>query len=206
MTGYINANAKINMDADDFLALFKSLYCFIKEKLHKKEHDEEMSFDELVELYSHDEEFLNELEYIKTSLNDIDELMEEIQFTYDEYYNFLSIKDMISYIADDVSLFLKYSQFILTLMSSFANLLDRFNDSDYENIYKKFDVFLYDAEDIFYTEIFEYCNEYDDLIDKITKRYYDLNEVLNGNNIHRDYWYCPYGQNFSKTLILLRYP
>ena len=187
MTGYINANAKINMDADDFLALFKSLYCFIKEKLHKKEHDEEMSFDELVELYSHDEEFLNELEYIKTSLNDIDELMEEIQFTYDEYYNFLSIKDMISYIADDVSLFLKYSQFILTLMSSFANLLDRFNDSDYENIYKKFDVFLYDAEDIFYTEIFEYCNEYDDLIDKITKRYYDLNEVLNGNNIHSYY-------------------
>ncbi len=166
MSGYINAN--VNVNADDFLSLFRKLYNFIKDKFHKKEPDEELSFEELVEMYSKDNDFLNKLDYIKTSLEEIDELMEDVNFTYNEYYNFLSIKDMITYIASDVGKFIKHSQFIITLLTAFNGLMDSQDDSDYGAIYQKFDKGLYQKEDIFYTEIFESSHEYDDLIDKVT--------------------------------------
>ena len=166
MSGYINAN--VNVNADDFLSLFKKLYNFIKDKFHKKEPYEELSFEELVDMYSKDNDFLNKLDYIKTSLEEIDELMEDVNFTYDEYYNFLSIKDMITYIASDVGKFLKHSHFIITLLTAFNGLMDSQDESDYEAVYQKFDKWLYKEEDIFYTEIFESSHEYDELIDKVT--------------------------------------
>lgn len=184
MSGYINAN--VNVNADDFLSLFRKLYNFIKDKFHKKEPDEELSFEELVEMYSKDNDFLNKLDYIKTSLEEIDELMEDVNFTYDEYYNFLSIKDMITYIASDVGKFIKHSQFIITLLTAFNGLMDSQDDSDYGTIYQKFDKWLYQKEDIFYTEIFESSHEYDDLIDKVTNilgwlimiHFYDTNVLI----------------------------
>ena len=184
MSGYINAN--VNVNADDFLSLFRKLYNFIKDKFHKKEPDEELSFEELVEMYSKDNDFLNKLDYIKTSLEEIDELMEDVNFTYNEYYNFLSIKDMITYIASDVGKFIKHSQFIITLLTAFNGLMDSQDDSDYGAIYQKFDKGLYQKEDIFYTEIFESSHEYDDLIDKVTNilgwlimiHFYDTNVLI----------------------------
>lgn len=184
MSGYINAN--VNVNADDFLSLFRKLYNFIKDKFHKKEPDEELSFEELVEMYSKDNDFLNKLDYIKTSLEEIDELMEDVNFTYDEYYNFLSIKDMITYIASDVGKFIKHSQFIITLLTAFNGLMDSQDDSNYGAIYQKFDKWLYQKEDIFYTEIFESSHEYDELIDKVTNilwwlimiHFYDTNVLI----------------------------
>ena len=78
MSGYLNAN--VNVNADDFLSLSGKLCSFIKYKFHKKEPDAESSFGELVEMYSKDNDFLNQLEYIKTSLEEIDEVMEDINF------------------------------------------------------------------------------------------------------------------------------
>lgn len=184
MSGYINAN--VNVNADDFLSLFKKLYNFIKDKFHKKEPYEELSFEELVDMYSKDNDFLNKLDYIKTSLEEIDELMEDVNFTYDEYYNFLSIKDMITYIASDVGKFLKHSHFIITLLTAFNGLMDSQDESDYEAVYQKFDKWLYKEEDIFYTEIFESSHEYDELIDKVTNilwwfimiNFYDTNVLI----------------------------
>lgn len=164
MSEYINAN----LSMDDFLTLFKKLYYFIKDKLDRTGYDKELSFDELVEIYSKDKHFLNQLDYIKTLLAEIDELMEDITFPHDEYINFLSIKDMIIYIADDVARFLKYSHFIITLLAAFNELMDSQKESDYDGIYEKFDIFLDNQEDIFYTEIFESSHEYDDLIDRVT--------------------------------------
>ena len=166
MSGYINANS--NLNADNFLSLFRKLYNFIKEKFHKNEQSEELSFEEIVEIYSNDKCFLSNLEYIKNSLAEIDELMEDVNFAYDEYYNFLSIKDMITYIVSDVAKFLKYSQFVITLLTAFNGLMDRRDDLDYESIYQDFDKWLYKKEDIFYLEIFEGTHEYDDLIVKVT--------------------------------------
>lgn len=166
MSGYINVNSDVNVE--NFLSLFRKLYNFIKEKFHKNEPSEELSFDELVEMYSNDKDFLSKLEYIKISLAEIDELMEDVNFAYDEYCNFLSIKDMIVYIVNDVAKFLKHSQFIITLLTAFNCLMDRQYDSDYENIYQKFDKWLYGQEDIFYLEIFDGTHEYDDLIVKVT--------------------------------------
>ena len=94
--------------------------------------------------------------------------MEDIDFRYDEYYNFSSIKNMVTYIVSDVEKYLKYSSFIMILLTDFNNLLDGQINPNYENIYKKFDIELYKQEDIFYTEIFEYTYEHDDLIDKVT--------------------------------------
>lgn len=166
MSGYIHANVDVN--TDDFLSLFRNLYNFINNKFHKKEHDEELSFEELVEMYSKGNDFLNKLDYIKISLEEIDEVMEDVNFAYDEYYNFLSIKDMITYIVGDVAKFLKHSHFIITLLIAFNNLMDSQDELDYENIYQKFDKWLYKKEDIFYTEIFKSSHEYDELIDKVT--------------------------------------
>ena len=183
MSGYINS--KNNLNETDFLSLFKKLYYFIKDKIYPKPN-EELSFDELAEVYSNDKNFLNKLDYIKNLLDDIDELMEDINFKYDEHYNFSSIKNMVTYIVSDVGKYLKYSSFIIILLTDFNNLLDSQNNPDYENIYKKFDIELYKQEDIFYTEIFEYTHEHDDLIDKVTNilwwlkliHFYDTNVII----------------------------
>lgn len=166
MSGYINANSNVNIDA--CLNLFKRLYYYVKDKFSKKEDNEELSFEELVEIYSKDEEFLNYVDYINSSLDNIAESMEEINFAHYEYDNFMSIKKMITYIINDIPRYLKYSSFILPLLTAYNNLLESQNSPNYEDIYEEFDIFLYEQEDIFYTEIFESTHKYDDLIDKVT--------------------------------------
>ena len=164
----ININDNVDLELDDFLSFFKRLYKFIKDELQKNKPKEELTFEELVDLYSNDKNFLSQLDYIKSLLDDIDELLENINFAYYEYYNFLSIKDMINYIIDDVGKYIRYSPFILSLLNAFNNLMDSLNDSDYGNIYEEFDIFLDKQEDVFYAEIFEGTPEYDDLIVKVT--------------------------------------
>ena len=63
MSGYINANS--NLNADNFLSLFKKIYYFIKDIFTKNQNPKELSFDELVDVYSNDKEFLNYLKFIK---------------------------------------------------------------------------------------------------------------------------------------------
>lgn len=166
MSGFINANANVN--AGDFLSLFKKLYYFLENKLIKIESREELSFDELVDIYSNDKVFLSGLEYVKTSLNDIALSMRNLTFVYDEYYNFMSIKNMIDYIVDDAGRYIKNSSFVLTVFSDFNNLMENRNNSDYDALYEKFDIILDEQEDYFYTEIFDGTDEYDKLIVKVT--------------------------------------
>ena len=55
-------------------------------------------------------------------------------------------------------------------------LLKNFNDlivkerqlDDYKEEYEKFDTFLYEQEDFFYTEIFDCDSKYDNAIDEVT--------------------------------------
>ena len=96
-------------------------------------------------------------------------MMEQINFDYDEYYNFASIKRMITYIVDNPEKYFYHSSFIVLLLKSFNDLIIKERQLDsYKEEYEKFDTFLYEKEDFFYTEIFDSDSKYDDAVDKVT--------------------------------------
>ena len=165
MSGYATVNGNNNI-IDDFLDIFKEFYNSVKDKFTR---NDEMPLDEFINKYSDDKKFLNDLESIKSSLNEISEMMEQINFDYDEYYNFASIKRMITYIVDNLEKYFYYSSFIVLLLENFNDLIakERLFD-DYKEEYEKFDTFLYEKEDYFYTEIFDSDSKYDDAIDEVT--------------------------------------
>ena len=95
--------------------------------------------------------------------------MEQINFKYDEYYNFASIKRMITYIINNLEKYFNYSSFIVLLLKNFNDLIIKERQLDsYKEEYEKFDIFLYEQEDYFYTEIFDGDSKYDDAIDEVT--------------------------------------
>lgn len=165
MSGYATVNGNTNF-IDDFLDIFKEFYNSVKDKFTR---NDEMPLDEFINKYSENEKFLNDLESIKSSLNEISEMMEQINFDYDEYYNFASIKRMITYIVDNLEKYFYYSSFIVLLLENFNDLIakERLFD-DYKEEYEKFDTFLYEKEDYFYTEIFDSDSKYDNAIDEVT--------------------------------------
>lgn len=189
MSNYINFN--FNIGINEFMCSFKEFFKRIKDILSQKVFKKEnQSIDELVDLYSQDEEFLNNLNSLKTLLDGIKGLLKEVSFIRDEYISFLSIRNMISYILDDLYKFFRYYDFIRSLISSFRNLIVKeieiyqkfdINDYDktevlvnsflsyYEKVYDEFDDFMDQQENYFYTEIFDYSDKYDDLIVDVTK-------------------------------------
>ena len=165
MSGYATVNGNNNI-INDFLDIIKKFYNSVKNKFTK---NDEMTSDEFINKYSEDKEFLKHLNYIKVSLNEISDIMEQIDFKYDEYYNFLSIKKMIIYIVNDFEKYFKYYNFMVNLLKNFNDLIIKENQlEDYMEEYKHFDDFLYKQEDFFYTEIFGSDTKYNDSIDKVT--------------------------------------
>ena len=165
MSGYATVNGNSNF-IDDFLDIFKEFYNSVKDKFTR---NDEMPLDEFINKYSEDKKFLNDLESIKSSLNEISEMMEQINFDYDEYYNFASIKRMITYIVDNLEKYFYYSSFIVLLLENFNDLIAKERQfDDYKEEYEKFDTFLYEQEDFFYTEIFDSDSKYDDAVDNVT--------------------------------------
>lgn len=126
---------------DDFLDIFKKFYNSVKDKFTK---NDEMSLEKFVNRYSEDKEFLDYLDFVKFSLNEISQVMEQINFEYDEYYNFASIKRMIIYIVDNPEKYFQYSSFILVLLKNFNDLIIKKRQVEgYKEEYEKFDKFLY---------------------------------------------------------------
>lgn len=165
MSGYTTVNRNNNI-IDDFLDIFKKFYNSVKNRFIK---NDEMSLDEFINKYSEDKEFFDYLEFVKYSLNEISNVMEQINFEYDEYYNFASIKRMITYIIDNPEKYFYYSSFIVLLLKNFNDLLVKERQLDsYKEEYEKFDIFLYEQEDYFYTEIFDSDSKYDNAVDKVT--------------------------------------
>ena len=165
MSGYATVNGNTNF-IDDFLDIFKEFYNSVKDKFTR---NDEMPLDEFINKYSDDKKFLNDLESIKSSLNEISEMMEKINFEYDEEYNFASIKRMITYIIDNLEKYFYYSSFIVLLLKNFNDLIVKERQlDDYKEEYEKFDTFLYEQEDFFYTEIFDSDSKYDNAIDEVT--------------------------------------
>lgn len=165
MSGYATVSGNTNI-LDDFLDIFKKFYNSVKDKFTR---NDEMPLDEFINKYSEDKKFLNDLESIKSSLNEISEMMEQINFEYDEEYNFASIKRMITYIIDNLEKYFYYSSFIVLLLKNFNDLIVKERQlDDYKEEYEKFDTFLYEQEDFFYTEIFDSDSKYDNAIDEVT--------------------------------------
>lgn len=159
--GYVNNNIM-----DDFSDILKKFYNSLKDKSAKLD---EMSFEEFISRYSKDIEFLNYLKYVKSSLNEISDIMEQINFRHDEYYNFSSIKRMITYIVNDFEKYFHHHFFIMTLLRNFLDLIIKERQlEDYCEEYEKFDCLLYKQEDYFYTEIFDYESKYNHAIVKLT--------------------------------------
>ena len=149
---------------DKLHSLHSNIYHSVKNKFAINEG---MSMKEFMDKYYDD--FLDYLNSIKISLNEISNIIEQIDFEYDEYYNFISIHKMISYIVGDIEKYFKYSSFILLILTEFKDLMDKKRIMrNYKKEYEKFDDFLYEQEDYFYTEIFDRDSKYDDVIDKVT--------------------------------------
>ena len=165
MSGYTTVNANNNI-IDDFLDIFKKFYNSVKSRFTK---NDEMSLEEFINKYSDDKEFLDYLDFVKFSLNEISYVMEQINFKYDEYYNFASIKRMIIYIVDNPEKYFYHSSFIVLLLKNFNDLIIKERELDsYKEEYEKFDIQLYKNEDYFYTKIFDGDSKYDDAIDEVS--------------------------------------
>lgn len=160
---YIYNNPEINFND------FKKIY----EKIHGvflEISSEKLSIDELVEIYSNDEVFLNELEIINTSMNEVISILNSKEELKSELYLFLSVNRMICYILDDVRLFLLYISFIDDLLINFFNLIHMklIKDNEYDEYFNKFFRYLNTQKEFFYTKIFEFNDEYENVIDEVT--------------------------------------
>lgn len=112
-----------------------------------------------------DEPSLDELiGNIKDSFNNTENILSNLDFFKDEYYDFSSIKDMAFYILDNKSLLCHISM-IRNLLNSFYGLFQFKKDSsneEYEQKYEEFSSRLVDTEQYFYTEIYRPSENYDE--------------------------------------------
>jgi hypothetical protein len=104
------------------------------------------------------------IENIKDSFDNIKNILSNLDFFEDEYYDFSSIKDMAFYILGNKSL-LHHLSMIKGLLNSFYNLVQFKKDSsneEYEQKYGEFSSELVDIEQSFYTEIYEPSENYNE--------------------------------------------
>lgn len=109
--------------------------------------------DNIQNKYTYSKELI---ENIKDSFNNTENILSNIDFFKDEYYDFSSIKDMVFYILDNK--LLHNISMIRSLLNSFYNLVQFKKDSsseEYEKRYEEFSSKLVDVEQSFYTEIYE---------------------------------------------------
>ena len=143
-------NAKNQKEFYEFLDKLDSFHEKLFKSVNKFAENNDMPIDELIDKYSKDVDFLNYLNSIKISLNELSNVMEKIDFEYDEYYNFKSINKMINYIVSDIEKYFKYYSFMLLILTAFKDFIGKERESiDYREEYENFDIFLYNQEDFF---------------------------------------------------------
>ena len=157
-------NRKNNFDT------LKDIYEKIHDVFSNIQIGKDKSIDELVNIYSNDAEFLNELKIITKSMDELVSILNTIDSLKKELIHFLSIQRMINYMLKDIKLFLIHLSFIDDLLVNFFNLIHaKLTDKNhYNKHYDKFFTYLDNQEDFFYTKIFEYDGEYEELIVEVT--------------------------------------
>ena len=104
------------------------------------------------------------IENIKDSFNNTENILSRFDFFEEEYYDFLSIKDMAFYILDDKSLLNNISM-IKNLLNSFYHIVQFKKNSsnvEYDEKYELFSSNLIDVEQVFYSQIYEPSKNYDE--------------------------------------------
>lgn len=165
---------KSMIDFDRVTEELKKLLDIFKEKFSNLNFKKQQSFESLVKKYSDDDEFIRKLASINNLMNDIADKLEVLDSFENEFHNFLSIQNMIRYIAGDVGRYIHYSAFVNELTSSFCELINTkismVKNNEYESynkIYKSFDDELFNQEEFFYVNIYEPTHKYDDLIREV---------------------------------------
>ena len=159
----------VNVENNNLNAL-KCIYEKIHEFFDGIHADKNDSIEELIELYSNDDNFLNEKKIISESLNEIVSILKPLDGLQYELYHFMSIRRIICYILNDINIFINNLSFVYELLVNFFNLIHMklLNKKGYSDNYDKFCKYLDSQEDFFYTEIFEYDDKYEDLIVEVT--------------------------------------
>ena len=171
---YLNMDEKSIIDIDKVIEELKKLLDSFIEKFSNLTMKKQDSIEILVKKYAADEKFLKKLDCINDLMDDIADKLEVLDSFENEFHNFLSIQNMISYITGDVEKYIRYSTFVKELTSSFCELINtkidlikNNNYEDYNQIYKSFDDDLYAHEEFFYLKIYEPSHQYDDLIREV---------------------------------------
>ena len=99
-------NRKNNFDT------LKDIYEKIHDVFSNIQIGKDKSIDELVKIYSNDDEFLNELKIINKSMDEIVSILNTSDSLKKELIHFLSIQRMINYMLNDIKLFLIHLSFI----------------------------------------------------------------------------------------------
>lgn len=102
----------------------------------------------------------DESSHIKKLFENVEDILLKLIPSSDEYYDFLSIEDMVFYILD-YGLIEHMSLFEYLLGSFFEVISFKLNSSkDYQIKYDEFSSGLIDVEQFFYTEIYEPSDNY----------------------------------------------
>ena len=119
------------------------------------------------------EEFIKN---IKDSLKTTENILLNLDFFKEEYYDLSSITNMIFYILDNKSTYNNLS-ILKNLFNSFYNLIKLKKDcyeEEYEIKYNKFTSQLIDTEQIFYNKIYQPSKNYDEkVLTKISNSLWD---------------------------------
>ena len=103
------------------------------------------------------------IENIKDSFVNTENILSQLNFFEEEYYDFSSIKDMAFYILDNN--LLNQIPIIRSLLKSFYNLVQfkkDASDEEYKQKYEEFSSELINTEQLFYTKIYEPTENYNE--------------------------------------------
>ncbi|WP_298498791.1 hypothetical protein [uncultured Methanobrevibacter sp.] len=164
MMNIYNSDGKINFDVLD------EIYRKIRKIFTNVKTQKEYSLEELIEIYSNDAVFLRDLKVIEISMSEIADILEPIEILEKEYYNFLTIRRMINYILNEIKLFIVHLNFIEELLINFFNIIHQKLNSDgnYQELYSTFVTNLEKQKVFFFEKIFEFSDDYNDLIVDVT--------------------------------------
>ena len=172
---YVDMNDKNIIDLNSIVNDLKSLLDSIYDKFSSIRLNE-TSLDDLVTSYSNDNEFINKLNLIIKLSDDIAETLEGLELFQEEFFFYLSIRNMINYILRNIKYYILYSSFVHDLSVLFCNLikikithLRNSTLNDYTNEFELFKKFYFEKKEFFYSNIYICSHEYDELVGEVTE-------------------------------------
>ena len=94
-----------------------------------------LSIEQLIQIYSNDQKFIKDLNFIKESFSDIEYILSPIDDLEEEFGYFLTVKRMISYLLRDIKFFIGNISFMGNLLINYFHLIHQklIKNDDYDN-------------------------------------------------------------------------